>query len=62
MLLLVCICEHKEALEAMFFILPSTCTSAPGEKGKMACILQGSYATRTQAKNTKLLVEILLFL
>lgn len=39
----VCICEHKEALEAMFFILPSTCTSAPGEKE------DGMYPARIRA-------------
>lgn len=59
----VCACEHVMSLEAMSFIflLYPPATSAAGEKEKWTVALKDSCNLETQAKNTKPLVEIILF-
>lgn len=58
----VCSCGHVMALEAMSFIflLHPPAASAAGEKGKWHVVRKDSGNVKTQAKNTKPLVEIIL--
>lgn len=57
----VCICEHREALEAMLFILLHQPAPLLLERKEDGMCLQGFMPPRNSGKEHQTLVEILLF-